>query len=109
MARFFENSPSPLYTQLADVMRERIVKDAWPVGARIPALPELAQEFAVGSITVRQAIRILKDEGLLSPEQGRGTFVRARPPQHPRMKIESSLKKLAELYRASAPRLIPLT
>jgi GntR family transcriptional regulator len=109
MARFFENSPSPLYTQVADVMRERIVKDAWSVGARIPTLPELAKEFAVASITVRQAIQILKVEGLLSPEQGRGTFVRAKPPQHPRMKIESSLRKLADLYRRSAPRLIPLS
>lgn len=108
MARFFDHSASPLYTQVADVLRERIVKDAWPVGARIPTLPALAAEFAVASITVRQAIQLLKSEGLLSPEQGRGTFVRAKPPQHPRMQVETSLKKLAELYRTLAPRLVPL-
>ncbi len=108
MERLFELSSSPLYTQVADVLRQRIVKDVWPVGARIPTLPALAAEFAVASITVRQAIQLLKNEGLLSPEQGRGTFVRAKPAQHPRMQIATSLRKLAELYRANAPRLIPL-
>lgn len=108
MARFFDHSASPLYTQVADVMRDRIVKEAWPVGSRIPTLPALAAEFEVASITVRQAIQLLKSEGLLSPEQGRGTFVRAKPPMHPRMQVAVSLKKLAELYRKLAPRLIPL-
>lgn len=108
MERLFELSTSPLYTQVADVLRQRIVKDVWPVGGRIPTLPSLAAEFAVASITVRQAIQLLKSEGLLSPEQGRGTFVRAKPAQHPRMQIATSLVKLAELYRADAPRLIPL-
>ena len=108
MARFFGHSSSPWYTQLADVMRERIVKDAWPLGARIPTLPELSKEFGVASITVRQAIQLLKSEGLLMPEQGRGTFVRAKPPQHPRMQIATSLQRLANLYRADPPRLIPL-
>ncbi|MGE0873926.1 MAG: GntR family transcriptional regulator [Burkholderiales bacterium] len=108
MPRLFDQSASPLYTQLADVMRERIVKEIWPVGERIPTLPALSQEFDVASITVRQAIQLLKNEGLLSPEQGRGTFVRAKPPVHPRMQIQTSLKRLADLYRTLAPRLVPL-
>lgn len=108
MPRLFEHSPSPLYTQLADVMRERIVKGVWPLNSRIPTLPELAAEFEVASITVRQAIQLLKAEGLLSPEQGRGTFVRAKPPTHPRMQIAGSLRGLADLYRAHPPRIIPI-
>jgi len=108
MPAFFDNSASPLYAQLADVMRERIVKGGWPIDARIPTLPALADEFGVASITVRQAVQLLKNEGLLSPEQGRGTFVRRKPETHPRMKVETSLTRLAELYRELAPRLIPL-
>lgn len=108
MPTFFDHSASPRYAQLADVMRERIVKDAWPIDSRIPTLPELAEEFGVAMITVRQAVQLLKNEGLLEPEQGRGTFVRSKPETHPRMKVESSLKRLAELYRNLAPRLIPL-
>ena len=108
MARFFEHSVSPLYAQVADAMRERIVKGVWPIAMQIPTLPVLAEEFGVGTITVRQSVQLLKEEGLLSPMQGRGTFVSDKPETHPRMRVESSLKKLAELYRKQAPRLIPL-
>ena len=108
MRRFFEHSASPLYAQVADAMRERIVKDTWPIGSQIQTLPELAQEFGVALITVRQAVQLLKNEGLLQPQQGRGTFVRAKPEVHPRMRVESSLQGLAELYRKLAPRLISL-
>jgi GntR family transcriptional regulator len=108
MPRFFEHSTSPLYTQVADAMRERIVKGAWPIGLQIPTLPALVQEFGVALITVRQAVRVLRDEGLLVPEQGRGTFVRNKPETHPQMRVESSLPALAELYRKLAPRVIPL-
>ena len=68
-------------------------------------LPALAQEFGVALITVRQAVRVLKDEGLLLPEQGRGTFVRGKPQTHPKMRVESSLPALADLYRKHTPRL----
>ena len=42
MPGYFQHSPSPLYAQVADAMRERIVKGLWPIGTRIPTLPELA-------------------------------------------------------------------
>lgn len=108
MAKYFEHSTSPLYAQVADAMRVRIVKGVWPIDAQIPTLPSLAQEFGVGLITVRQAVQLLKSEGLLAPKQGQGTFVRGKPETHPRMRVETSLSKLAELYRKQAPRLIPL-
>jgi GntR family transcriptional regulator len=108
MRRLFDHSTSPLYTQVADAMRERIVKAVWPIGLQIPTLPALAQEFDVALITVRQAVRVLKDEGLLVPEQGRGTFVRSKPETHPQMRVETSLPALADLYRKLSPRLIPL-
>ena len=108
MAKYFEHSTSPLYAQVADAMRVRIVKGVWPIDAQIPTLPSLAQEFGVGLITVRQAVQLLKSEGLLAPKQGQGTFVRGKPETRPRMRVETSLSKLAELYRKQAPRLIPL-
>jgi GntR family transcriptional regulator len=108
MPKYFEHSASPLYAQVADAMRERIVKGIWPIDAQIPTLPNLAQEFGVGLITVRQAAQLLKSEALLAPKQGQGTFVVGKPETHPRMRVETSLRGLAELYRKQAPRLIPL-
>jgi GntR family transcriptional regulator len=108
MTKYFEHSTSPLYTQVADAMRERIVKDTWPLDTQIPTLPALAREFGVGLITVRQAVQQLKSEALLAPKQGQGTFVIGKPETHPRMRVETSLRKLADLYRKQAPRLVPL-
>lgn len=109
MPTYFEHSASPFYAQVADAIRERIVKGVWPINAQIPTLPALAKEFGVGLITVRQAVQLLKNEGLLEPRQGQGTFVMRKPETHPRMRVESSLSSLAELYRKQAPRLIPLS
>ncbi len=89
-------------------MRERIVKGIWPIDAQIPTLPALALAFGVGLITVRQAVQLLKSEGLLAPKQGQGTFVLRKPETHPRMQVETSLQGLAELYRRQSPRLITL-
>lgn len=108
MHGYFQHSASPLYAQVADALRERIVKGIWPIGSQMPTLPELAQEFGVGLITVRQAVQLLKNEKLVAPEQGRGTFVRDKPQTHPKMRVETSLHGLADLYRKLAPRVLPL-
>jgi GntR family transcriptional regulator len=96
---------SPLYRQLADVIRQRIARGIWDVGAQIPSYEGLAAEFGVALITVRQAVALLSQEGLVHAQRGRGTHVIARPPVHPRIRIESSLAGLAEVYRTSPPRL----
>lgn len=96
---------SPLYRQLADVVRQRIAKGLWDVGTRIPSLDALAAEFGVALITVRQAIALLSQEGLVQAQRGRGTHVIARPAVHPRFHIETSLAGLAEVYRTSPPQL----
>jgi GntR family transcriptional regulator len=96
---------SPLYRQIADVIRQRIAKGLWDVGSRIPSFEALAAEFKVGLITVRQAIQLLSQEGLVQSQRGRGTHVTARPPVHPRVRIETSLAGLAEVYRTRPPKL----
>lgn len=96
---------SPLYRQIADIIRQRIAKGIWEVGAQIPSFDGLAAEFGVALITVRQAVALLSQEGLVLAQRGRGTHVIARPPVHPRIKIETSLAGLAEVYRARPPRL----
>lgn len=69
------DSATPLYQQVANDLREAIVNDVYHVGARIPTEPELSYLYGVSRITVRKAIEILVDEGLLAKRQGKGTFV----------------------------------
>lgn len=61
----------------------------WPVGARIPPEPELAESLGVGRNTVREAVRALAHAGLLEVRQGDGTYVRATS------EISGALRRLA--------------
>jgi GntR family transcriptional regulator len=57
-------------------LRERIVRGELGPGTRLPAHLELAAEFGVAPMTVRQVLARLEDEGLVSRQPGRGTYVR---------------------------------
>jgi len=99
----FERNPLPRYAQVAGVLRSRIRRGAWKRDEAIPSIDRLMTEFGVGRVTVRQAIQMLAREGLLSPEQGRGTFVTAEPGSQRRLQVQTSLADLAEMYRGDAP------
>ncbi len=60
-------------------MRRRIETKQWLPGQKISTLVELEREFEVARVTIRQAIDILREEGLLHSQQGRGTFVAEKP------------------------------
>lgn len=61
-------------------LRRQIATGEWPVGARIPIEPELAEQTGVGRSTVREAVRSLASMGMLETLPGRGTFVRSATP-----------------------------
>ena len=63
-----------VYTSL----HERILSGEFATDTKLPSHIELAAEFGVAPLTVRQVLARLEDEGLVSREQGRGTFVRNR-------------------------------
>jgi GntR family transcriptional regulator len=69
-------NPTPLYTQLADILREMITSGELGPRAPLPSESYLQQEQGVARGTVRTAIGILRDEGLVVTISGRGTFVR---------------------------------
>jgi len=101
-----DNATIPLYVQLADLFRQRIQKGVWKEGEKLPSLEQLVQEFGVARVTVRQAIELLAREGLLSAQQGRGTFVIGSPAGRERpLRLQTSLADLAEVYRHDKPRL----
>ncbi|MET9973864.1 GntR family transcriptional regulator [Streptomyces microflavus] len=73
--------PIPPYRQIADQLRARIADGTIPVGRRIPSLVELEQEFGVARDTLRKAVKVLKDEGLVETVNGMGVFVTQQPPE----------------------------
>ena len=95
--------PMPRYAQLADLFRQRIVRNRWPPGTKLPTLEALMLEFDVARVTVRQAMELLAREGLVSAERGRGTFVTAQPSRDRGLVLETSLQALADVYRNDTP------
>ena len=65
----------PRALRVYETLRERIARDEWPPGTRIPSGPTLAAALGVAPMTLRQAISQLATEGRLRSEHGRGTFV----------------------------------
>ena len=71
-----ERTNIPLYVQLKQIIKSKIMTGELLSGEQIPTEKELVQTYRVSSITARQAVLKLVQEGLLLRKQGKGTFVR---------------------------------
>lgn len=68
----------PKYLRIHADLQDRITSGGWPVGSPLPAQRELAEEFGVSVMTLRQALQLLTDDGLIEARHGSGTYVAAR-------------------------------
>lgn len=73
-------SDRPVFKQIADGLRSAILGGELVAGARMPSEQELMNRLHVARGTVRDAMDLLRAEGLVRTEHGRGSFVRDRPP-----------------------------
>jgi DNA-binding GntR family transcriptional regulator len=67
----------PRYRQVADDLTVRLASGEWPVGAMMPTETELCTSFNVSRHTVREALRLIEEAGLVQRRQGSGTTVLA--------------------------------
>jgi len=74
----FVTKKIPLYYQLENILREKIMSGVFAPGARLPTEIELIRLYGVGRITVRQALAALTKDGLIERRRRRGTFVTER-------------------------------
>lgn len=72
------DDPRPPYQQVANALRAAILTRTFKPGDKLPSGPELAKRYGVARMTVQQAVRILRDEGLIVSRQGSGVYVRER-------------------------------
>jgi GntR family transcriptional regulator len=106
LSKVYDRSPVPLYIQVASVMRRRIETNQWVPGQKISTLVELEREFEVARVTIRQAIDILRQEGLLHAHQGRGTFVAAKSIPRHWFKLATSWDVLVGAIKDNIPKRI---
>jgi DNA-binding GntR family transcriptional regulator len=67
------------YLQVARTLRKEIVDGVYPVGSQLPTEHELCERFAVSRYTIREALRRLRDDNLVSSRPRTGTLVVPRP------------------------------
>jgi len=67
------------YMRAARVLRERIRRGEWIVGQMLPSLSDICREFEMSRNSIRQALQMLEEEGLISQSRGRQAVVTARP------------------------------
>ncbi|MEE2731991.1 MAG: GntR family transcriptional regulator [Pseudomonadota bacterium] len=65
----------PLYLQVAHILKKEVVDGVYPVGTLLPTEDELCKRFDVSRYTVREALRVLREEGLVMSRRGAGTTV----------------------------------
>lgn len=70
----------PKYRQIADDLARSIASGQPPAGAALPGMRELAERYEVAGLTIRQAIALLRDLGIVDSRGGSGTYVRQRRP-----------------------------
>jgi GntR family transcriptional regulator len=68
----------PAFRQVAADLREKIVSGQFAPGAKLPSEHDLVGTYGVSRPTIREAVDVLRGEGLVTSEHGRGVFV--RPP-----------------------------
>ncbi len=104
IAAMYDRSRVPIYAQVASVMRQRIESGFWSVGDKISTLEELEKEFGVARVTIRQGIEMLREEGLLEAQQGRGTFVSGRPKHDRWLNIATDFETMVSSIRENVVR-----
>jgi len=77
-------SPVPPWQQLARILRGKIASGEY--SGRLPGERHLAQEYGLALVTVRKAMRQLRDEGLVTSSPGMGTYV-VPPDERPEARL----------------------
>jgi DNA-binding transcriptional regulator YhcF (GntR family) len=72
------DDPRPPYVQVANALRAAILTKRFRAGDKLPSRNELAKTYDVAPMTVQNALRELREEGLIVSRQGSGVFVRER-------------------------------
>src|SRR6266478_6550602 len=83
---------SRLYEQIVQQIEESILKGDLKPGDQLPAERELAQRFGVSRTAVREAVKALREKGLVEAYSGRGTFITDGTSQAVRQSLDLMVK-----------------
>jgi GntR family transcriptional regulator len=100
-----DQGPTPLYFQLKNDLKSKILSNERKGNERLPSEAELCVEYGVSRITVRQALSELMKDGLIYRDRGRGTFVtEGVEPKRP--ELRGSIENLITAAKGSRIRVL---
>lgn len=105
MGQLDPDDPRPPYRQIADALRGDIESGKLAPGAQLPALPALSSEYEVSTGTVKSALAVLRDAGLIVTRQGKGSYVRTRQEPADDKPTVTELDELRRMVEALTERL----
>ncbi|HSF83486.1 MAG TPA: GntR family transcriptional regulator [Anaerolineales bacterium] len=99
-------SGEPIYTQIMEQIQQMLASDELQQGDQLPTVRQLATELRVNFNTVARAYRLLDEAGLISTQQGRGTYILDKPSQETVQRLrQHGLESLTRRYLAEAAHL----
>ena len=99
-------SGTPIYTQVVEQVKQQVVSGQLKPGDQLPTVRALALELRVNFNTVARAYRLLDEAGIISTQQGRGTYILEVPPPARTDKLrKQALEALTRDYLSEALRM----
>ena len=96
----------PIYIQIMNQIEQQVSGGTLKPSAQLPTVRALASELRVNFNTVARAYRLLDEAGVISTQQGRGTYILVKPPPEIEKKLrEETLEALARQYIGEGKRL----
>ncbi len=106
MTALLADSPVSYYQQLYAILRQEILGGVWKPSERMPSEAELMADYGVSRITVRQAVELLVNDGLVFRRRGSGTFVTSTPVEYNLNRIVSYAEEMARLGMQPGTRML---
>jgi GntR family transcriptional regulator len=94
------------YREIAGHLRSRVEAGEFGAGRLLPSEAELSARYDASRVTVRRALEVLRDEGLLDARQGFGWFVATDPFRQPLARLSTIEAQLAESGRTPQRRVL---
>jgi GntR family transcriptional regulator len=96
----------PIYVQLVDRIKHLVATGVLKPGDQLPTVRQLAADLRVNFNTIARAYRMLDESGVISTQQGRGTYVlEPLPPERAQRLREAALQELARSIVREADRM----
>ena len=99
-------SHAPIYVQIVDRIKHLVATEVLKPGDQLPTVRQLAADLRVNFNTIARAYRMLDESGVISTQQGRGTYVlEPLPPERAQRLRAAALEELASSLVREAERM----